>query len=636
MKISKKSIGESGIKTSEIQTPSWRVEYAPGSHTFRANNGTTVVIEGDLYYYVDKNDKTVRLSADSDAALKRAYDSVGQEGFPERVEGIYNLAVIDENKDSVSVIGDAFNRTNLFYSADEKCPVVSTEFKDILPCFATIEYDQATLTSLILLGYPPMKHTPYRRLHRLSIDEQLTFQNGEIHLTGAKVKSLLSREMGETDLDRYAEILENSILSRSSPNDNWVCVSGGWDSTIILGVLRKFFDASSVHAVVQAFNFSDGRCYNPYEVEKSKEIGKHYGVRVEVVTTDMGDKRLPGIWSDNAPARRTDFVYSWLPAYPIMANLLQQKGKPGAAVFVGSFSDALHNFGFSQYASLPYLNLDFRQYSDKIMSYLYSPTFLKKVIDNTFEDDFAYKLFKWHYANVSFIDMSRLSRDERIFEYLLSFIMSASRLPFAFFDNESILSNNARSSYKEWLYANYFKDPVENIDCENMYFWLIWLYQHFHLQGLEKNAVNANFRASGTRPCWPFYDLRLVRFLQMMPENWGRGLEWRPIKYPLKHYAREKLNIPYKIVESGFHSYIDEVEHGHSIDWRSEIINNSVLTPGTWQNIRSGDKLGQLFDQKWFNISVLNDALQTGKSKSNATALPLNLLAILSTSFEGK
>ena len=193
----------------------------------------------------------------------------------------------------------------------------------------------------------------------------------------------------------------------------------------------------------------------------------------------------------------------------------------------------------------------------------------------------------------------------------------------------------ARVHFKEWLYENYLRDVVEQINCQNMYFWLVWLYQHFHLQGAEKGAVNASYRGTGKRPRWPFYDLRLVKFLQMMPENWGRGLEWRPPKYPLKHYGCERLRIPSEIVKATFHSYISEMNQGRAIDLRREMLNNSTMTYSTWQDVRDNPNSDRLFDKEWFNIAVLNNMLQTGESESGSV-LPLNLLALLSTGFEGE
>lgn len=637
MRISRKSFAVSEQKGRQIETPSWKVEYDQSSPVFKSDNGTTVVVEGDLYYHVTGTGKSVCFGSNDDICglLKHVYDSVGEKDFPESVEGIYNVAVIDEEKDVILVFGDAFNRLNLFYCLDDRCRIISTEFRDVLSGFDTIDYDPAVFCCLMILGYPPLKHTPYSGLRRLAIGERLLLQNGKIHLMKADVRSLDSVEMDETNLNQYADILENSILSRSSQSENWVMVSAGWDSTIILGVLRKYFDAANVRPIILAMKLADGRYYNPYEIDKAMEIGKHYNVPVEVTTIDYGGVELPRIWEDASQSRRSDFVYTYLPTFQIIANVIQEKGKPDAAVFVGSFADGLHNFGFSQYISLPYLSYDFREYADKIRSYLYSPSFLKKVFNNTFEDDFAYKLFKWHHPKVEFVDVSSMSRNERIFEYLLSFVMSNSRLPFACIANDSIFSSEARVRFKEWLYENYFKDVVEQINCQNMYFWLIWLYQHFHLQGSEKGAMNASYRGYGKRPRWPYYDLRLVEFLQMMPENWGRGLEWRPIKYPLKHYGCERLRIPLEIVKSTFHSYISETDRDRSADLRREMINNSTMTYSTWRDMRDNPNSDKLFDKEWFNIAALNNMLQTGESESGSV-LPLNLLALLSTGFEGE
>ncbi len=628
----------SPVQTSQLhlETASWRVEYDPKSFVFKPDSGATVILEGDLHYYLDIGGNPIHFSGTNDDCipLKRIYVSLGDKTFPENVEGVYNVAVIDEPKDTIQIFGDAFNRSNLFYPEDPECPVISTDFRDILDRFNTITYDANVLCCLIILGYPPAKHTPYQGVRRLAIGERLFLHNNMIRVTKLKAFPLPCREMNELDLTTYASIFENAIMSRVSQSENWAHISGGWDSTIVLGVLRKYFDTSNLRTIVQAFNFNDGRCYNPYEVEKSIEIAKHYQVPVEVAMTDLGDPLMPKLWADGTHYRRSDFVYRWAISQPVMANVTRNTGIPGS-VFVGSFSDGLHNFGFSQYSSLPRLSYDFREYSDKMKSYLYSPTFLKKVIDNTFEDDFAYQLFRWYYSAAEFVDTSHMSRNERVFEYLLPFVISNVRLPFTRVATDSFFPSEARAHLKDWLYEHYFKDVVEQINPRNMYYWTIWLYLHFHLQGADKTAFNASLRGSDKQPCWPFYDLMLVRFLQVMPENWGRGLEWRPIKYPLKHYGCEMLNIPSEIVEATFHSYIDETEEGRSVDWQSEIISNSTMASTTWDDIIKKPNVEKYFNKDWFNISAMENALQTCKSSTDPTTT-LNLLAILSTGFERK
>ncbi|MFC1952767.1 hypothetical protein ACFLWR_01370 [Chloroflexota bacterium] len=643
MKISRIDSAPFTQTDNQISTLSWKVEYDKNSVVFRSADGKKIVLEGDLYYYLNNIGKPSHFVTSDRAGdwLKSVYDSADEGGFTERVEGIYNLAIIDGERDTVSVSGDPFNRRSLFYCPDGSCNIISTEFKDVLSSFDTVTYDPAVLSCLLILGYPPMKHTPYHGLCRLGIGEHLCLQNGKINLERTKVKPVVSMEMGEVNLDEYAEIFENAVLSRSSQVENWVGVSGGWDSTILLGLLAKHFYANKIRATVSAVKLSDGRIFNPYEVEKVVKIGKHYGVPVEVNTIDLADDMLNKLWKDTVRSGHSDFVYTHTFLFQAIADIIQEKGQAGAAVFFGSYADSIHNFGFSQGVSLQYLSNDFRNYSDKMMSYLYSPSFLGKVLNNTFKDDFVYGIFRgaeaglsrWRNSENDFVNVSQMSKNERVFEYLLSFILSNSRLPFAPFATESVFSSDSKTYLKEWLWDNYFENVVKQIDCDNMYSWLISIYQHFHLQGFEKCAITSSLRGTGKRPCFPFYDLRMVKFLQAMPENWGRGLEWRPTKYPLKHYGRENLKIPFEIIESGTHSYIIETEAAKNVDLYFEIINNSALTAGNWDNLRSKVDLGSIFNEEWFSIETLNSVLKNGVSESGSL-LPLRLF-LLSTIKEG-
>jgi len=524
------------------------------------------------------------------------------------------VAIVNEKEDSVSLFGDAFNRVNLFYGADRRCPVISTEFKDVISCFNAIEFDPAVFCCLMISGYPPAKHSPYSGLKRLAIGERLLLKDNGIHLIKAEAKPVLSAKMGPPDLERYNDALINAILSRSSQHQNWVAISGGWDSTIILGVLREYFDAANVQTVVAEVKLSDGRIFNPYEVDKAKKIAQHYGVPLNIARLDLNDIGLTKIWPDFVGGQHSSFVYEYPFLFQAIAGLIKAKSEPDAAVFFGSFADSLHNFGFSQYVSLPYLNYDFRHYGDKLKSYLYSPSFFQKVLDNTFEDDFAFKLFRWHASTVEFTDTSSMPKDKKIFQYLLSFMLSKSRLPFASIAPESIFSSSVRVRFEEWLYENYFKDAVEQIDCENMYFWLTRIYQQFYLQGIEKGLADASFYGFEKRLRQPFYDLRLVRFLQTMPEDWGRGLEWRSTKYPLHNYGLKKLRVPVEIIESIPHSYISETDEGRSIDLRSQIISNSVFTSTVWESVKSSSSPERLFDKEWFKIDELNNILKTSDS----------------------
>ena len=206
-------------------------------------------------------------------------------------------------------------------------------------------------------------------------------------------------------------------------------------------------------------------------------------------------------------------------------------------------------------------------------NYLYSPSFLTKVLNSSHENDFLFKLFWWHANSEQDLVKNNDSKDA-ILNYLLSFIISDFRIPFARIAREKFSMKTQGRRSKKWLYDNYFKEVAENIKPGNMYFYLIQLYKYFHLQGLQYRVIQSSLEGSGFHPRLPFLDMQLAEFLAQMPENWGEGLEWRQIKYPLKQYASRSLDIPVDIIESDFHSYIDEKEDEERlIDWKTEMVN---------------------------------------------------------------
>ena len=68
----------------------------------------------------------------------------------------------------------------------------------------------------------------------------------------------------------------------------------------------------------------------------------------------------------------------------LLAKGAAKIAQPGAVVFAGEISDGAHNLGFSQYFSIYHpASHAFREYSDKMASYLFGPTFLDQLIRRT-------------------------------------------------------------------------------------------------------------------------------------------------------------------------------------------------------------------------------------------------------------
>lgn len=633
MKIIKKQIGEKNEHL--VSTKSWDVVFDKNSLVIELDRTRTLIIEGELYYCRFPDGK-IRLmkNVKSKIGLIKKLCAENCSNISSSIEGAYVAAILDKKKDSVMVTGDAFACVNMFYHNDndnDNC-IASTNIADILSRVKDVRYQQEALYCILILGYPPAKHTPYVDVRRLAHSEQLLFKDGKGAIIYPNINEIKIRPMAEKDHKTYAKLFENAIRSRTSDIENWVLISGGWDSSIILATLCKHLDKSKIKPIVTRLLLPNGKCYNPYEVSKSQKIASYYGLKCEVVDAWLGSENTYDHISGISSNLRSNILFDWMPAFYAMAEIIKKKGKKGAAIFYGGFSDALHNFGFSQFSSLPYISYDFREYGDKMRNYLYSPSFLTKVLNSSHEKDFFFKLFWWH-ANSEQDLVKNNDCKDTILNYLLSFIISDFRIPFARIAREAIFNEDERASFKKWLHVNYFKEVAENIKPENMYFYLIQLYKYFHLQGSQYRVIQSSLEGSGFHPRLPFLDMQLAEFLAQMPENWGRGLEWRQTKYPLKQYASRYLDIPTDIIESDFHSYIDEEEgEERMIDWKAEMVNSSPLGL-RWRDSARQQILDKIFDKKRVDVELIKNML-SNSCNSSTSKFHLNLVTFLSVGLE--
>jgi hypothetical protein len=631
MKVLKKQIADKSEHMAS--TKSWALDFDKNSLIIDLDSSRTLIIEGELYYGRFPDGRSRRLNNDrSKRSLVKKICSKDCSNISSTIEGAYVAAVLDKKQDSVMVTGDAFARVNMFYHEDGGKCIASTKIDDILSHLKEVRYQQEALYCILILSYAPAKHTPYAKVRRLAHSEQLLFKGGKKAVISPKINEIKIRPMAEKDHKTYARLFKNAVLSRTSDIENWVLLSGGWDSTIMLATLCKHLDKKKIRPIVTRLILPSGKCYNPYEVSKAKKIASYYGLKCEVADAWLGGENTYDHISGISPNLRSNILFDWMPAFYAMAEIIKKKGKKGAAVCYGGFSDALHNFGFSQNSSLPYASYDFREYSDKMRNYLYSPSFLTKVLNSSNEEDFLLKLFSWH-ANAEQDLVKSKGLKDAMLNYLLSFIVSDLRIPFAPIAGEKIFTEKTRASFKKWLSDNYFKEAVEKITPGNMYFYLIHLYKHFHLQGSQYSVIQSSLEGSGFHPRLPFLDTQLAEFLAEMPEDWGRGLEWRQIKYPLKQYASRMLDIPVDIIESDFHSYIDEKEdEERMIDWKSEMVNSSPLGLH-WRDRKRQKATDKIFDEKRINVKLIKKMLST-PCNSSTSKFHLNLVTLLSVGLE--
>ena len=279
-----------------------------------------------------------------------------------------------------------------------------------------------------------------------------------------------------------------------------------------------------------------------------------------------------------------------------------EKNLPDHNVFSGEISDGIHNFGFAQHTTI--LNhpvLEFREYSDKMASYLFGKNFLLNLVKKNEKNDAVFDLLK-SLKKKSVFD--EITHDEK--SIFLSFLKSMFgrdvRMPYYSIKNSKIFTKKGMEFYDQEIKKNYFDELLENFDIEKIYSYYSYLYNSFHWQGGTVTTLGYCADQHNINLHLPFYDKRIHQFLSQMPENFGRGLEIRPTKFPLKWILNNKIKYP-KHLQIGPHSYIYDVDPNFS--YPGEFVHASSYTPILKQLYK--EKVHeQILNEDYFNLDYYN------------------------------
>lgn len=567
------------------------------------NGSKQFFFEGEIYYCVKQNNIQQIKRNEYPEFLKKELENFNPEKFINSVEGIYNGVYIDSEKSIAVIFCDYLNRKNFFCTETENSFTASTNLKNIVNDQTEIKYNQEGLLSYITMGYTPVYQTLYEGINRFRNNEYIKIINGKISHEYFS-ENYVIENYDNSYIDKYDELISNSILSRSS-DINFVLNSGGWDSTSIIYHLLKAHDSNKINSVVYETKLSNGDVYNIYETDKVKCISDYYGIKSEKIEIDFNDKKLINDWESIKDELKNYHTYFFIDM-PKAVNDIFHRDK-NATVFSGEASDSIHNFGFSQFVSVTYSNRELREYGDKMKSYLFSPSFFHKVLNNTYQEDKVFQFFKYYFDEENFIE-------EDLNSYFKSFMLSSERVPFAKtigsrFAKESLVKKSEINTS-----AKIFTSLVSNTTSQNLYYSLLQLYRTYHFHSPQIEVKHSPLRGGGNNCKIPFLDSSLVKFMYSMPEKWGRGLELKPTKYPLRYLAHEKWNIPVHILEeAGAHSYIAESDKkwnysGGSWSLACETIYNSVFGEH-YKTILSEVKLEKYFSPIYFETELMQKSV---------------------------
>ena len=575
--------------------------------------GKNFHIEGAFHYEKTEHGFNRFVSEDIEQSLKEILLKRNLNYFIKHVEGVYSGVVINKNKKTIKVFSDSLERRELYYCELDDKVVISTNLSDLID--ERSGYDQNALICALLLTYAPKGHTIYSNIHRIQHNQFVEIIDGQLSIGQLSCDPIAIRQLTDDNLEEYISILENAVLSRASDNLNVVQLSAGWDSTFILSILRKYFNKEQVECVTFHMIQSNGESFNKREVERVKKIADHFQVTCNIVDVDLSAPSIVDFWTSNMEQKvKNEAVLTHVCTHFILSNYIDNKfgEKNNYALFNGECSDSLHNFGFSQGMTMLHDSRAFREYADKMSSYIYSPTFYQKIVDDTYKDDAVYKILK----NGKF---QKNTPDNRVFEWLFDFVFRKDI-------KNKFISSDAMNSFKLWTRENYFEKIIQNITKENLYYWLYRIYLDFHLQGTNISKIiveTPNIRM-------PYYDYNLFKFLASIPEYWGRDLEMNPTKYPIKKIIQSgRYDFPLHLFDKGVSSYTSEFNPG--VSWHDEFMRKSNLSDHFFKTVDFDCKIDEMYSSKYFDVKTMKNYIASARD-SVIDGIDFNLLLCLTHS----
>lgn len=561
------------------------------------------IIEG--YYLNGKLNKT-----NSIKKILSIFSKLNLRQIIDNIEGRFTL--ISSQNDNLEIFQDKFAKYDLFYSKNKNRIFLSNNFKIIVKQgYDRIDSNSAALLLNTYSARPAKKDTIFNNIKRLGVDECINIK-GRKFITLSKIfkpnKSEDYSSSGPKTIEKikdYFEIFINYLKNNDKEKNKIIFMSSGFDSSYLTALLTKINNRKNIFGVtcILKFNSRSG-AYNRFEIDRVNKLSKFYGIKnyfVDVNFKDNFEQMSEEI--SNISAKRMLFNHT----ASFMHHTLSKKSKQlnlSNSVYSGEISDGMHNMGFSQLiSSTEHPSHGFREYADKKTNYLYSPTFQNLILENTYQKD---SIFKEYIKKNNYKIKGKKFKNysEVVQEIFYNIFLSNKRLVLDS-TKPNIFTNNLFKSYKKYFNENYFQN-VKIKKSEEFYSSIQYLYNSFHWQGSTVSSMSHYPVENNLNMHFPFWNLEIQKFTDKMPENWGRGLELRPTKFPLKESFKKYLNYP-AYLETGPHSYMYDINQFESSE--TELLINPK-TKTYMLKILKKYHPAEFLSNKDFNHNLINDVIK--------------------------
>ncbi len=515
----------------------------------KKNSKSEIFFFGSIYGKISNN-KILKINENN--VLHNLLRVKNPQEYINNLDGRFIIFIKKKNK--IDIITDKFSRHDIFFHQKNYNFIISNNFKIICRNSYIKTIDQVAVSHMInVLGTKPAKkETIFNEIKRLGVGETLELSK-KLSLNKKKFNPKLTEDYNYKKIKEYYDIFFN-YLQNLGKNKKMIFMSSGFDSSFLASMATKVYGNKNVSGIIVKQKFSErSKLYNKFEIDRVKKIGKYLGIKIfygEINLVKNFQKYAESL-SEIGSNRMVPMTLAAIMHYELSKK--SKKYSIDNQLLSGEVSDGVHNFGFAQYANFfKHESNGLREYVDKMMNYLYSPSFFSKILNGSHLDDYVFK-FLLDLKKIDIKNLKKINSVEKAKNAILtSLFLTDKRFPLLK-DQSQILNKNKVESIEKYYQNNYFSN-IKFSDKNQLYSSYIYLYNSFHWQAGTVSTMYELPDHYNLQMVMPYWNPILHNYLEIMPENWGRGLETKTLKYPLKENLSKNFDIM-NVLNLGPHSY---------------------------------------------------------------------------------
>lgn len=245
------------------------------------DGGVQAVVNGEIYNFVSLRDELRsrghRFHTHGDAeVLPHLYEEHGQ-ALPEKLDGMFGLAVWDDRERALLLARDRMGEKPLYWCRLEGMLLFGSELKAILQ-HPSVErrIDRAALNRYLTHEYIAAPHTIFEGIRKLMPGQRLSYRGGRVELAQyweapreLAVRALPVEEAAEELRSLLSSAVRNRLVSDVPLG---VFLSGGIDSSSVVAMMARHCPAAQIRTFSIRF---DERSFD--ESGHARAVARHFG-----------------------------------------------------------------------------------------------------------------------------------------------------------------------------------------------------------------------------------------------------------------------------------------------------------------------------------------------------------------------